>query len=155
VKGTPIRMKRGRLNCLFFLFWLAASAGCSARQPVLYPNERLKRMGREVAERDVNACMREGGEYVSSGGRAEEIAGSGTSGAATGAAVGAAAGAAGGAVLGHAGRGAAVGAAGGAAGGLARGTIRGLSRSRDPDPVLKNYVNRCLREKGYDVIGWK
>jgi hypothetical protein len=28
-------------------------------------------------------------------------------------------------------------------------------KSGDPDPVFKNFVNRCLKEKGYDPIGWR
>jgi hypothetical protein len=53
-------------------------------------------------------------------------------------------------VLGE-GRGAGAGAAGGAAGAFAHGMLR----SRDPDPVEKAYVNRCLAERGYDVLGWR
>lgn len=134
---------------------LSAAAGCASQRPVLYPNEQLTRAGRDAAERDVDECVGAAEAYVSSGSRAGEVAGSAATGAGTSAAIGAAAGAAGGAVVGHAARGAAVGAAGGAAGGLTRGLIRGLFSSRRPDPVVKNYVHRCLREKGYDVIGWK
>jgi hypothetical protein len=70
---------------------------------------------------------------------------------ATAGAVGGAAGAAAGAVRGHAGRGAAAGAAGGAAGGL----MSGLIKSRDLDPVSKRYVDVCLQERGYRVLGWQ
>jgi hypothetical protein len=129
--------------------------GCATQRPVLYPNEHFKRTGREASERQIDECLREAEAYVSSNGRAGEVAGSAAGSAGTGAIVGAAAGAAGGAVLGHAGRGAAAGAAGGAAGGLTRGAIRGASASGRPDPIVRNYVNRCLREKGFDVIGWK
>jgi hypothetical protein len=24
-----------------------------------------------------------------------------------------------------------------------------------PDPVVANFVHRCLREKGYELVGWK
>jgi len=54
-------------------------------------------------------------------------------------------------VLGRPGTGAAVGAASGAAGGLVRGALK----ARDPDPVFKRFVERCLRERGYDVVGWR
>ncbi len=56
-----------------------------------------------------------------------------------------------GAVRGHAGRGAAAGAAGGAAGGF----MWGLFSAKKVDPVQKNFVEECLRLKGYKVIGWK
>ena len=54
-------------------------------------------------------------------------------------------------MLGSVGRGAAAGAAGSAVVGL----VRGLFRSREPDPVYRRFVEKCLREKGYEPIGWK
>jgi hypothetical protein len=57
----------------------------------------------------------------------------------------------GGASTGRAGTGAAVGAASGATAGL----LSGLWRSRDRDPIYMTYVDTCLREKGYQPIGWK
>ena len=56
-----------------------------------------------------------------------------------------------GAVLGSVGRGAGAGAAAGAAGGL----VRGLFRGREPTPVYRRFVERCLSDKGYEVIGWE
>jgi hypothetical protein len=120
----------------------------------LYPNEKLRLVGSDAAERDIEKCSRDAQRHVSSGSRGEEIAGSAAISSGTSAAVGAAGGAAGGAVVGRAGRGAAVGAAGGAAGGLVSGLFRGLFRSSKPSPVYKNFVNHCLREKGYQPIGW-
>lgn len=45
----------------------------------------------------------------------------------------------------------AIGAAGGAAGGFVGGT----AKASQPSPVYMNFVNRCLGEKGYQVIGWE
>jgi hypothetical protein len=45
-------------------------------------------------------------------------------------------------------------AAAGAAAGAAVGLVRGVTRSSEPSSTFKNYVNRCLRERGYDVVGW-
>ena len=77
----------------------------------------------------------------------------------TGAAVGAAAGAAAGAVGGASGASVGVGAAAGAAGGAAAGTtntfFRWIFGSSDPPPAYRAFVERQLREKGYDVIGWE
>jgi hypothetical protein len=43
-----------------------------------------------------------------------------------------------------------------AAGGGTAGLIRGLCRSRDLDPAVKRrFVEKCLRDKGYEVIGWQ
>ena len=54
-------------------------------------------------------------------------------------------------MLGSAGRGAAAGAAGGGA----RSFLHGLFRWRDPDPIERNFVQECLRQRGYHVIGWR
>ena len=132
--------------------WMALAAlvllaGCADKRPVLYPNARLKQAGAEAAQRDVDECLRQAREGGVDDDRGRDVAKS----TAGGAAVGGAAGAATGAVLGNLGRGAAAGGAGGAATGL----VHGLFRSSGPDPVFKNWVDRCLREKGYEPIGWK
>lgn len=131
-------------------------SGCAAQQrPVLYPNEQMQRVGGEIAERDIDDCLGRAQEYVSAGGRRGEVAGNTAVSTGAGAAVGAAGGAAGGAVVGHAGRGAAAGGAFGAAAGLMHGLLHGASRSSGPSPVYKKFVNQCLRERGYQPIGWQ
>jgi outer membrane lipoprotein SlyB len=122
-------------------------AGCTDKRPVLYPNARLKQVGADAAQRDVDECLRMAREGGADDDRSAEVAKSTAGGAAVGGAVGAATGA----VLGNLGRGAAAGAAGGAAGGL----VHGAFTSSNPDPVFKGWVDRCLREKGYEPIGWK
>ncbi len=117
-----------------------------ATRPIVYPNQKLLESGQAAAEADTDACLAEAEAYVKTG-RLREVAKE----SAEGAVVGGATGAAVGAVVSSVGRGAGAGAAGGAAGGLARG----LLRSRDPDPIEKAYVNRCLAGKGYDVLGWR
>ena len=129
------------LACVFFLL------ACSQKRPVLYPTAHLEQVGNEVAQADIDECMRLADEYDASSSSSGKVA----KGTAKGAAVGGAGGAATGAVLGSVGRGAAAGAAGGAAIGL----TRGLFRSREPDPVFKRFVDKCLRERGYEPIGWK
>src|ERR687892_90021 len=71
-------------------------------------------------------------------------------GALGGGAIGGAAGAAGGAIAGAPGTGAAIGAASGAAAGL----VRSLFRSDRPTQAYRNVVDRCLRERGYEPVGW-
>lgn len=120
---------------------------CAAKHgPVLYPNEQLKRAGEVQAQRDIDECSRLADSYVKQNPGAK-VAGSTIAGGAGGAAVGTAVGA----VTGSVGRGAAVGAVAGATTGLFRGIIKGS----EPSPVYKNFVNRCLKEKGYDPIGWE
>ena len=143
------------LASLFFPLTLAA---CASQRPILYPNQHLQRVGNVAADQDINECMQRAEEYVSSGAGREALEQAAVGGG-TVAAIGAAAGAAGGAVWGRAGTGAgtgaAVGAAGGAAAGVTRGIIHGLTRKQSPSPVYKTFVNRCLREKNYDPIGWQ
>jgi uncharacterized protein YcfJ len=134
-----------RPTVLLFLLALLATSACATR-PIVYPNEKLRQSGQVAVQADTDACLAEADEYLESG-RVPELAKQTGGGAVVGGAVGAAVGA----VRGSVGRGAAAGAAGGAAGGF----VNGLWHWRDPDPVEKRYVERCLAERGYDVIGWR
>jgi len=126
---------------------LAFAAACTKR-PVLYPNERLAQVGEATAKADIDHCV----ELAEAGGAESSSSGSETAGRTVGgAALGAATGAAIGAVVGSAGRGAAMGAAGGGVSGL----LAGVFGPHDPDPVHRNYVERCLKDLGYEPIGWK
>ncbi len=127
---------------------LLALGGCASSQsPVLYPNAKLKQVGREQAGRDIEECRKLADDYVQST-AAKDVA----KGAAVGGAAGAAIGAVGGAVSG---RGAGTGAAVGAATGATAGAVHGAAKQTEPSPVYKRYVDRCLRERGYEVIGWQ
>jgi OmpA family protein len=129
----------------------AVLAGCSSRRPVLYPNEALQQAGPDGADRAIGECMELADGYVKGG------AGSGQAGrtakdAAVGGGVGAAAGAVGGAIWGSPG----MGAASGAAAGVTAGVINSLfNGSGGPSATYQNYVNTCLAERGYRVIGWE
>lgn len=127
---------------------LLLAAGCGSSEPVLYPNDHLTYVGQDAAEEDVDDCQ----DMAESAG-ADKGEGSGEQaavGAVGGGAIGGAVGAAGGAVVGSAGRGAAVGAASGAAAGF----MRGLFKGSKPSAAYRNFVNRCLGDRGYDVVGW-
>jgi hypothetical protein len=137
-------MRPSALCCLL----LTALCGCFTKQPVLYPNPQLEAAGREEAERAVDACQAAAREFQPQGTAEEQAAGE----TAASAGAGAAAGAVGGAIGGRgAGRGAAIGAASGAT----YGVFRAIFRRRDPDPVRKRFVERCLTEGGYEVAGWR
>jgi hypothetical protein len=133
---------------------LVMIAGCAMQRPVLYPNDQLRRVGASMAEREIDECMLRAENYVASDSASAKAAENVATDAGTSAAIGAAGGAAGGSIWGRAGTGAAAGAAGGAAAGATRGLIHGMVRKQSPSAVYKNFVNRCLREKGYDPIGW-
>jgi len=129
---------------------LILGAACAHSQsPVLYPNAKLKEAGQAQADAEISACRSLADDYVSSGGAtAKEVGKDTAAGGAGGAAVGAVAGA----VSGH---GAGAGAAIGAATGATAGAVHGVFKSAGPSPVYKNFVDRCLRERGYEVIGWQ
>ena len=137
-------MKRFALLCAAG----AVLAAC-APKPILYPNAYYQQVGEAVAERDIAECseMAKGAGAKPSQGKAGQVAGN----TAAGGAVGSAAGAVGGAVVGHPGRGAMIGAASGATGGF----LRGLFRRSPPSTAYKQFVNRCLQERGYEPVGWE
>ena len=120
---------------------------CAAKRPFLAPNEHLTEMGPEAAQRDVDECIRLATEAGPEATRGKQIAGQ----TAGGAVVGAAGGAVAGAITGGPGIGAAAGAAGGATAGL----LRGLFGSRNLDAGQQRYAEDCLRQKGYNPIGWR
>jgi len=123
-----------------------AAAGCAGPKPVLYPNDHLKSVGQGQAESDIESCRALAEDYGAAKDSSGQVAGS----TAIGGGAGAATGAVGGAIVGSAGTGAAVGAATGATAGL----IRGLLKSSEPSGVHKKFVEKCLRDKGYEPIGW-
>ena len=135
------------LRLIILLGILFFTAACASKRPVLYPNEQLQEIGADAARHDIDECIQIAAEAGLTSKSGEKIARQ----TATGAAVGAAVGTAVGAVNGRTGRGAAAGAAGGGAAGF----MRGLFRSRDPGPIQQRFVEECLRERGYKVIGWR
>lgn len=132
---------------LFFFVSMLISGGCSTtKSPILYPNEHLTTVGAEKANRDIEECCRLADSYLKSQ-KTKEMAKKTVESSVVGAATGAAAGS----MFGNAGRGAAAGAAAGAASTV----THALFRVKDPDPVFMNYVNRCLSDRGYQLIGWE
>lgn len=116
-------------------------AACSSR-PQLYPNKKLKRVGKEKANKDINMCMADAEKYLESS-KGKQVAKGAGSGAAAGAIVGGIFGLLTGDIKGSVASGAVVGGASGAASGAV-----------SPDQVRQNYTNICLGKKGYQVIGW-
>lgn len=130
-------------------------AGCAVKRPTLYPNEKYNSVGKAQADQDIADCEAKAKEYVKTGGVDSQMARDAAKNTAGGAVVGAAGGAVGGAIGGNVGQGAAVGAASGATAGLVGTLLGGLfSGGSGPDPVYASFVETCLREKGYQPIGW-
>jgi len=149
-------MKTIRQIATFALALLVISA-CAAQKPVLSSNAHLMRVGSTVAEQDIDQCI----AYAEAGSEAgqtnkENPKASPIADAATTSVVGAAAGGAGGAIFGNAGQGAAAGAIAGAVGSLTYALLQGrLFQRKAPEPVTRQIAERCLREKGYEPVGWK
>ena len=116
-------------------------------QPQLYPNAHLTKVGQKQAELDIDDCMALARDHGVSENK-ESAAGEK---AAAGAIIGGASAGAWGLVRGDAGSRAAAGAASGAAGGAAAGALQ----TTQTNPTFKNFVQRCLADRGYEVIGWQ
>ena len=125
-----------------FISFLLCLVGACASRPKLYPNEKLKSRGKAAGEADINQCIKEADTYLESS-EGKKIAKSAGFGAVLGGAVGAVAGV----FTGDIARGAAQGAAMGGVGGGAAGAM-------SPDELKHRYVNKCLSDKGYNVLGW-
>lgn len=129
------------MNKISLLTLILLLTACASK-PVLYPNNKLKRVGKEKSQADIEVCVSEADDYLESG-KGKKIAKGAGAGAVIGGAVGAVAGIFSGDLAKGAFQGAAIGGAGGGAAG-------GLS----PDEVKRAYVNQCLEEKGYQILGW-
>lgn len=123
-------------------------AGCASQRPVLYPNAKLKQVGEAAARRDVDDCIQQAEAYGAKHGGGERAARQGAGGAVIGGVTGAVAGAVGGGRV-------AERAVQGAAVGGAAGSTHGAIHSDEPGALHKNFVSRCLRDRGYEVIGWQ
>ena len=124
-------------------------AGCSSApsQPVLYPNNTYVNAGKAQVDTDIEQCMQmatnQGVKTTADGKILEQSA--------SAAAVGGASAGAWGIVRGDFGERLLAGAAAGAAG----GAVNGMINSNRTNPVFQNFTARCLRNKGYEVVGWQ
>jgi uncharacterized membrane protein len=139
-----------RLLALAVLSFMLVLGGCasSPKRPLLYPNSHLDQVGEQAAQQDINACM----ELARSSNVNENKDGEVGRKAAGGAAIGGASAAAWGLV-----RGGGVGnrALAGAAAGATAGAVGGGLQSTETSPLFMNFVNKCLSDKGYSVVGWQ
>ena len=135
-----------------FLLVACASTGPDSPSaiPVLYPNDKLTNTGEEQAQVEVAACR---SRAVASGlgpsQKSNEVsrrAGEGGATAGVAAAVGAF-------ITGRSADAMRGAATGGVIGGAA-GAVSGSFNNDKPNSVYRTFVQRCLTDKGFDVIGW-
>lgn len=139
------------------LIALVALAGCAATgsqspyaRPVLYPNAALNRVGEATARAEVDACM---ARAQSAGLSPVEQNNAVGQRAGQGAAVGGVAAAVGALVTGRNLDSILTSGVAGAAVGGSAGAVSGAMQSR-PSGLYRQYVQRCVSDKGFDVIGW-
>lgn len=132
---------------LLLVSMLLGGCGSSAKRPVLYPNATLNQMGQAQAQLDIDHCMAMADSHNVARTRDGEVG----SKAASGALIGGASAGAWGLVRGNAGDRALAGAV---AGGTA-GAVKGGVDSQRMSPVFQRFVQQCLKDLGYQVIGWQ
>ncbi len=128
-----------------------ATAPPAAHRPQLYPNATFNKIGESAANAEIDACM---SKAQAAGYSPEARDNAAAQGAARGGVMGGVAGVVGGLVTGrgieeslkHGVASAAVGGAVGAAG--------GAMRPAHVNPTYRNFVQRCVSEKGLEIIGW-
>jgi outer membrane lipoprotein SlyB len=125
-------------------------SGSPSAKPVLYPNTTLERVGQAKAQEEVEVCM---GKATSAGLTPDEKTNAVGRGAVKGAAVGGMAGAVGAIVRGKGVEGVVERGAGGAVVGGSVGAVAGSFHEK-PSSTYRHFVQRCLKDKGFDVIGW-
>lgn len=128
----------------------ATGANSPSARPVLYPNALLERVGPAQGQAEAAACMsRAAAAGLSSSENTNAVgrrAGEGAATAGVASAVAALITGRGGDLLRSGATGAAVGGAAGAA--------SGAFHNDRVNPTYRHFVQRCLSEKGFDVIGW-
>ena len=136
---------------------LAASAaaavvltGCATPQPVVYQKTTASAIEQQRVAKDTQDCRRRAEAAVGLNARRAEA--SAQSAAKTGAIAFAAT-----AVAGLVGASKDVWqrARAGAAGGATGAAVKTVLEWNDPDDVHQEYVERCMSERGHDVLGWR
>ena len=128
----------------------ATGPGSPSAKPVLYPNATLNRVGPAQGQVEASACMSKASAAgLTPDEKNNEVARRAGEGAATAGVASAV-----GALI--TGRGSDVlkaGAVGAAVGGSA-GAVSGAFNKDKPNTTYRYFVQRCMSEKGFEVIGW-
>lgn len=156
LKTMPIRKPVHALGAISFAIAIAAS-GCAttgshsvSARPTFYPNAKLNQAGGAKANEDTDGCMATAqGAGLTPDDKNNAVAHDAAKGAAMGGVAGAVS------ALVH-GRGVEKVVERGAAGAVVGGSVGAVHGAFDEsvNPTYRHYVQRCLKDKGYDVIGW-
>jgi outer membrane lipoprotein SlyB len=119
-------------------------AACATNKPVLYSSTGAASGGDAAIAECHNLAVAAGAQPTGQAGTTAREAG-------RGATIGAASGAVGGAIAGNAASGAGIGAATGVTAAL----INSIFSSPAPNPAYRAFVERCLRDRGFDPVGWE
>ena len=139
--------ERSAMKTRLLLVWVALGlAACASNRPVLYAAGGAAPGGADAAIAECEKLATAAGAQPS-GGQVGETARN----TAKGAALGAATGAVGGALAGAAMRGAGIGAVTGVAATL----VSSFFTAPAPNPAYRAYVERCLKDRGFDPVGWQ
>ena len=129
----------------------STGANSPAARPVLYPNATLNRVGEAQGRAEAEACM---ARAMQAGLTPDEKSNAVARGAGVGAATGAVASAVGALITGRGGEGVVRAGVGGAAVGGSAGAVQGAFRNDRPNATYRHFVQRCLADRGFEVIGW-
>jgi outer membrane lipoprotein SlyB len=124
--------------------------GSTQARPVLYPNAAFNRMGDAAARAEVDRCMSMATQAVSAEAHSDTARKAGQA-----AATVAVAAAVGSLVSGGNARTAAQNAAGSAATAGATVATAGAFEAGKANPTHRAFVQRCVTEKGLEIIGWQ
>ena len=156
--GRNARLTRSpRCACIFAVSLLFIT-GCASTgpnspsaKPVLYPNATLNRVGAVQARVEADSCMSRAGAAGLTPDERSDVIGRR---AGEGAAVAGVASAVGALITGRGGSDALRAGAGGAVVGGSAGAVSGAFHNDKPNTTYRHFVQRCLGEKGFEVIGW-
>ena len=136
---------------------VAVLTGCAATgpnspsaKPVLYPNATLNRVGAAQGQTEASACM---SKAIAAGLTPDEKNNAVARRAGEGAATAGIASAVGALLTGRGSDVLKAGAVGAAVGGSA-GAVSGAFHNDKPNTAYRYFVQRCMSEKGFEVIGW-
>lgn len=150
-RQRSVGVKSSSAYLLIVLLTASSLMACAGPEPVFRSNLQLQLYGKDTAEREAAVCgLKAERAGLHHGTNRSGNAGAGTAlGVIGGAAVGASTGLIGGPT------GIAIGAAAGGAVGAVLGLLAGTYKPLEPQQEYAAFVERCLKEKGYETAGWQ